>query len=88
MSAELVLWHTDVGQFPAVIVSRGRKRLHLITMFSGVGTRAVPLSEERYMTPLLHNGRPYPKTRLKRQLRNRGRTLGISITAKRAVSKI
>lgn len=84
----VVRWHTTESVATALVVKRGSKMLHVIRA-AGIGSdgrvavERVPLTEERYMRPLLHREKPYPVERYKQSLRARARRCGATKEARR-----
>ena len=83
---EPVEYHTDQGIFPAVIILRGHKRLHVIIETPPLRIKKVPLTDERLMTPLERKGAPYPIPRLKRLFLAFGRKFGMNKSVRRALA--
>lgn len=74
-----------------VLVKAGRKWLQVVAMdaTSNEGLRVwrVPKTDEVYMTPLLHNGNPYPMSRALRVFRKLAKTHGITKGAKKLLKE-
>jgi hypothetical protein len=72
---EIVTYHSDEGQYTALLVDRGRKWLRLILVAGGAGgalrVSRVALSEERHMRP-----QPYVLSRARGVLLARARRCG------------
>jgi hypothetical protein len=72
-------------------VKRGRKWMHVLcidaTASGGMKLWKVPLSDERYMRPLLHKGKPYPFKRAIKIYHAMGKTHGISKGAKKLLKE-
>lgn len=72
----------------AALVIEKRKLLHLLLMDGGkLHTRTAPKVEQRYMTQLTKNGKPYPLGRAKRIFRHYGKAFGMTKSARRFLSE-
>jgi len=86
-SSELVRYHTNNG-VRAAIVQKGRKWIKVVEIDSPIHTRKVPLSDERYMTPLQRKGQDYPLVRARNKFLKAGRTLGITQGARSIINAL
>ena len=58
---QVVNYHHAMSEQTAIIVSRGRKLMHILMIESaGIVCRSVPLIEERHCRPLAYRGKDYP----------------------------
>ncbi|KPK66554.1 MAG: hypothetical protein AMS21_02000 [Gemmatimonas sp. SG8_38_2] len=71
----------------AALVVEKRTLLHILFMDGKLHPRTAPKSEQRYMTPLTKNGKPYPLGRAKRLFRHYGRAFGMTKAAQRFLSE-
>jgi hypothetical protein len=96
---ELVSYHTWYrgrkgyeSCFRTAFVKRGRKWIQVLcidaTAGGGMRLWKVPLSDEKYMRPLLRKGKPYPISRAVKSFRRVGRTHGISKGAKKLLTEV
>ncbi len=88
---QVVQWRTDEeGMRVALVVARGRRLLQIIPIDSrGIKIEKVPLSQERWITPLVkRSGRPYPLKATARRLLRLHKTFGGTRSAKRALKEI
>lgn len=69
-----VNYHTSERIQTAIVTNYGRKYLTVV-MIDDVGlmSKKVPLSEERYMTPLKYKGKDYPLQRAVRKYKKVGK---------------
>ena len=71
----------------ALVKTRGKKWLQVVALDAsqdgGLRVWKVPVSDERYMTPLLFRGKPYPMTRALKTFRSLAATHGCSKAAKK-----
>ena len=80
-SARAVRYHDGEG-WRTALARPGRAKLHVVYLDdAGLVHRAIALSEQRGLVPLLRNGAPYPLERLVRKLNAIGRTRGITQAA-------
>ena len=74
--------HADCVESQSVtaLVQVGRTMLHVVYIDSSSGVRKIdaPLTEEKFMRPLLFGTVPYPVERMARQMLKTGGTLGIT----------
>lgn len=88
---QVVRWVNGEGRrVSALYLGRGRKHLRLIPM-DGCGirfARRVALSEERYLTPLERNGKPYPPKRAARHLLRAAKKFGGTKSALAALRNV
>lgn len=98
MTIRLVQYHTwqkvrggNTSSVRCALVKRGRKWLQVIAMDAspdgGVKVWKVPMSDERFMKPLMHKGKPYPMKRALRIFRSMARTHGITKGAKKLLKE-
>ena len=96
---DLVSYHTlhkvRNGHESAVrcaFIKRGTKWAQVLcidaTSSGGMKLWKVPLSDEQYMRPLLHKGKPYPVARALRAFRAMGKSHGISKGAKKLLKEV
>ena len=85
-------WHKNkVGYESAVrcalVKTGGTKWLHVLaidaTTSGGLKLWKVPLTEDRYMQPLLHKGKPYPMARALKVFRKFAKEHGLTNGAKK-----
>ena len=87
MNLELVRFRTESGARSALI-ERGTKLLHVLAIVDGPLTVLnVPLSEERFATPLTLRGAPYPMKRALRMFKRHGKTFGATKAAKKMLAR-
>ena len=80
-------YHTGEG-WRATLARPGRTKLHVVYLEdSGLVHRAVALSEQRGLVPLLRKGAPYPLERLVRKLNAVGRVRGMTQAAADELSR-
>ena len=95
---ELVRYHTwkrvrdgHESCVRSAFIKRGRKWMQVLcidaTASGGMKLWKVPLSDEKYMRPLLRKGKPYPFKRAIRIMRGIGKTHGISKGAKKLLKE-
>ena len=88
---ELVNYRTDEG-LRCAFVKHGTKWSKVLTIDagkqSGLVIHKVPKTDQRYMTPLLHKGKPYPIKRALRHFRKFGKTHGITGGAKKLLQEV
>ena len=84
MTIELMQYRTNEGGTKTALVAPVlRKWRQILMMEDGpLKVRRVLSDEQRYMTPLERNGKPYPISRAIRVFRDHARTHGISRTAR------
>jgi len=82
---EPVQYHSPDGIFPAVIIGRGHKYLHVIVETPPLRIVKLPPTFERSMTPLALKDQPYPHPRLRRMFLKFGRKFGMSKSARKAL---
>lgn len=78
---ELVSYRTEHGTKVAFI-ERGRTKVHVMVMDSPLTVRALPMTETRYMQPLLRKDKPYPPMRAVNRFRAFGKMHGATKKAK------
>ena len=86
-------WHKGrtgfESAFRVALVKTGRKWLHVLTIDAtasgGLKLWKVPLSDVKYMQPLLLKGKPYPMSRALKSFRKMGNSHGISGGAKKLI---
>lgn len=75
------------SSFRSALVRQGKKWLQVVaidaTAEGGLRVWKVPKSDERYMKPLLLNGKPYPMARALKVFRSMAKTHGITKGAKK-----
>jgi hypothetical protein len=83
---ELVRYHTDNG-IRSAFVKQGRKFIKVVEIDAPIRVRKVPVSDGRYMKPLLRNGEAYSVTRAVNKFLKAGRSLGITDGARRILKE-
>lgn len=95
---ELVRYHThkkvQFGYESSVrlaIIKRGRKWMKVLALdankLGGLKLWKVALAEEKYMTPVLHKGKPYPLARALTGFRRLAKSHGASKGAKKLMKE-
>lgn len=98
MTIRLVRYHTwqkvrggTTSSVRCALVKRGRKWLQVIAMDSspdeGLRVWKVPMSDERFMEPLMSNGKPYPMARALKGFRSLAKSHGITKSAKKLLKE-
>lgn len=79
------------SSFRCVLVKEGRKWLQVVALDAspdgGLRVWKVPMSDERYMKPLLRKGKPYPMARALQTFRSLAKTHGITKGAKKLLKE-
>ncbi len=87
---ELVRYRT-ADAVRSALIKRGNKWMQVVaidaTSKGGLKVWKVPMSDEKFMTPLTRNGKPYPMTRALRTFRNLAKTHGCSKAAKKLIKE-
>ncbi len=87
---ELVDYRTDEG-LRCAFVKHGTKWTQVLALDAGVrsGLRVhkVPKTDQRYMTPLMRKGKPYPVKRALTHFRRFGKTHGMTNGAKKLLKE-
>ena len=81
MTIELKSYRTSHGTRTALVDAK-RAWCHVLMMDGPLTLKRVPITDQQFMTPLEHMGRPYPISRAIRVFRNYGRAHGISRSAR------
>lgn len=82
-AVSLVRYHTMQGVRVA-FVKKGRKFYHVVEFDSPINVRKVPVSDDRYMTPLTDvDGQYYPYVRAVKKFMLAAKTHGITEAAKK-----
>lgn len=84
---EIVMYQSEDGFHPALTMQK-RKFLHVVMMGGILTVKRVPISEGRYMQPLLFNGKPYPRTRAAKIFRRYAKAHGITKSALRVLRSL
>ena len=79
MTAEL---YRDQHAHALIAFDRGKRLLRALTLSPLVRVRRFQREDERYFTPLLYRGAPYPLRRALRHFKRAGQTLGITKSAR------
>jgi hypothetical protein len=78
---DFVSYRTEQG-VKVALVSSGRTKVRVLMMDSPLTVRSLPMSETRYMAPLLRKGAPYPRMRAINKFRAFAKVHGATKSAK------
>jgi len=89
MNFELKNYRTDHGVKTVLIGETGRKYFQMLMMdHSGLVVKKVPLSEQRYLSDVIQNGKSKSIKTITRQYREFGKRTGMTKAAKSFLSQL
>lgn len=88
MSIQLMTYRSLSGAKTVLMDNGGRKYLKVLFMEgSGLVTRKLPLSEERFFSPVIQNGKSKSINTVMKRFRSYGKKVGMTKAAKSFLSK-